>query len=139
MSESSQVVQPLVYVVVLNYRNYAGTIRCVRSLEELHYDNYRIVVMDNGSPNESERALRAAWADHTVVQSGSNLGYAGGNNVGIQLANLKSLDYYLKRYRALALPIRWSIILSAFLYWLPGVVKTATGARALEARIRGTG
>ena len=109
MSESSQVVQLLVYVV------------------------------DNGSPDEPERELRAACADHIVVQSGSDLGYAGGKNVGIQLANLKSLDYYLKRYRALALPIRWSIILSAVLYWLPGVVKTATGARALEARIRGTG
>jgi hypothetical protein len=100
LSESSQVAQPLVYVVVLNYRNYADTIRCVRSLEDLHYDNCRIVVMDYGSPNESVRALRAACADHTVVQSGSNLGYAGGNNVGVQLANLKSLDYYLKSCRS---------------------------------------
>ena len=304
LSQASPHAQPLVFIVVLNYRNYADTIRCVESLEALHYDNYRIVIMDNGSGNESEAELRRAFPQHRVVQTGANLGYAGGNNVGIRqaleadaryvmllnndtvadpdflaalvdyaernaaaglltprivgadgrldpfctrrrpslmeifwndgighwiapvtswrvrhfyqgelegsqpaevevisgasmflrremidevglldegtflfyeefilheklrdtkfqtwivpaarithfnqgsmkqahvapiFANLKSLDFYLQKYRGVAAPLRWLIVSSAFGYFVPGLVKTLTGARALQARLR---
>jgi hypothetical protein len=89
----SPVAQPLVYVVVLNYRNYDDTINCVRTLEAIRYDNYRIVIVDNDSGNESEVELRRAFPHHTLVQSGANLGYAGGNNVGIRVALDEGADY----------------------------------------------
>ena len=73
--------------VILNYRNYADTIECVRSLERTDASDATIYIIDNDSQNGSEEALRDAFGDrHRVMQSGSNLGYAGGNNVGLRAA-----------------------------------------------------
>ncbi len=43
-------------------------------------------MVDNASSDESEAQLRALGPDITVLQSGANLGFAGGNNVGIRWA-----------------------------------------------------
>jgi GT2 family glycosyltransferase len=86
---------PLVYVVVLNYRNYWDTITCVERFEKLHYANYRVVIVDNDSDNESEAELRRLLPKHHFIQSGSNLGYAAGNNVGIRFAQDNGADYVL--------------------------------------------
>ncbi len=78
--------EPLVYVVVLNYRNYTDTIECVRTLKRVSYPNFRIILIENGSDNESERVLRTEFPEIEIVQTGRNLGYSGGNNVGLQRA-----------------------------------------------------
>ena len=77
---------PPIGIVVLNYRNHADTVECVRSLERVDYPDFRIFIVDNDSQNGSEEALREACAAHRVIQSGANLGYARGNNVGIRAA-----------------------------------------------------
>jgi len=78
--------EPPVYVVVLNYRNYGDTIECVHALQRTGYPNLKILLIDNGSDNESERVLRAEFPDLEFVQTGRNLGYSGGNNVGLRRA-----------------------------------------------------
>jgi GT2 family glycosyltransferase len=57
------------------------------------YPNYRIVVIDNDSPDGSEATLRAALPDETIVQRGRNLGYGDGNNLGIEIALADGADY----------------------------------------------
>jgi len=72
--------------VVLNYVNHQETIDCVDSITCLRGDNYRIVVVDNHSPNDSYDVLRKRFAGDariSVLQSGRNGGYSFGNNVGI--------------------------------------------------------
>jgi len=72
--------------VVLNYVNYQETIDCVDSITRLPGDDFRIVVVDNHSPNDSYDLLRERFAGDgriSVVQSGRNGGYSFGNNVGI--------------------------------------------------------
>ena len=76
---------PRVAIVVLNYRNYRDTVECVRSLERMDYPDLEVVIVDNDSPNESERVLRETFPLHTLIQSGANRGYAAGNNVGDEL------------------------------------------------------
>jgi len=74
--------------VVLNYVNHQETIECVDSIRRLPGDNYRIVVVDNGSPNDSYEVLRERFGGDqriSVVQSGRNGGYSFGNNVGIAI------------------------------------------------------
>lgn len=78
------VASPLVYIVILNYRNYSDTIECVRSVEKISYPNFRVVIVDNGSDNDSEEILRTSCPGHVVIQTGRNAGYAAGNNVGIR-------------------------------------------------------
>lgn len=75
--------------VVLNYHNFKDTISCVESLEQETYDNYAIVVVENGSNNESAAVLSERFANDarvTLLISRENLGFARGNNLGIRHA-----------------------------------------------------
>jgi len=87
--------RPLVYIVILNYRNYTDTIECVCSVEAVKYRNYRIIIVDNGSDNESEEILRGEFHKHVFIQTGENRGYAAGNNAGIEYALDAGADYVL--------------------------------------------
>lgn len=74
-------------VVVLNYVNYAETIKCVQSLLNQKSVSCWTVIVENGSNNESAERLREAFAGRetvSVLDTGKNLGYAKGNNLGIQ-------------------------------------------------------
>jgi len=83
---------PLVYIIILNYINYQDTIECIESLKMLNYPNYRVVIVDNASPNKSELILKRRYKeDYIVLQSGENLKYAGGNNFAV--------DYILKKLK----------------------------------------
>jgi GT2 family glycosyltransferase len=57
--------------------------------------NRRILVVDNGSTDGSVAAIRAAFRDVELIETGRNLGYAGGNNVGIERAVAEGADYVL--------------------------------------------
>lgn len=81
-----------VAAVVLNYCREALTVACVRSLEAQR-PALEIVVVDNASPDGSGERLHAAFPSHGFVQSGGNLGYAGGNNRGIAFALDRGAEY----------------------------------------------
>lgn len=86
---------PLVYIVILNYKYYDVTSECIRTVEKIFYPNYRVVIVDNGSGNRSEEILRKKYPHHIFIQTGSNSGYAAGNNVGIKKALNDKADYIL--------------------------------------------
>jgi len=86
---------PKVMLVVLNWNNVPDTLKCLQSLEQLSYPHYTIVVVDNGSSDDSVSRIRAAYPNVEVLETGTNLGYAGGNNVGIRYALGQGADYVL--------------------------------------------
>ena len=69
-------------VVVLNYRGSADTLTCVESLRSGSPEAV-VVVVDNGSGDDILEQVRARWPGVTTLQTGSNLGFAGGMNVGL--------------------------------------------------------
>jgi GT2 family glycosyltransferase len=73
-----------VWAVVLNHRETIDTLRCLGALGKVRFRPLTRLVVDNASGPGEVAWLRSAGA--TVVESGGNLGYAGGNNVGIRLA-----------------------------------------------------
>jgi GT2 family glycosyltransferase len=73
-----------VTAVVLNHREAIDTLRCLGALGKVRYRSLTRLVVDNDSGPGEVAWLRSVGA--TVVESGGNLGYAGGNNVGIRLA-----------------------------------------------------
>lgn len=79
-------VQPAVVIIILNWNNPDVTLECLRSVMALDYpaDCLQVVVVDNGSTDNSVTRLRGAYLDVTLMETGTNLGYAGGNNVGIR-------------------------------------------------------
>ncbi|MGH9812052.1 MAG: glycosyltransferase family 2 protein [Candidatus Acidiferrales bacterium] len=84
---------PRVAVIVLNWNNWAVTAECLESLRRLTYPNARVLLVDNGSSDDSERILREKFSDVEILQTGSNLGYAGGNNAGMRRALELGADY----------------------------------------------
>jgi GT2 family glycosyltransferase len=84
---------PLVAVVVLNWNGWRDTVRCLQSLQQLAYPNYRIIVVDNGSTDDSVDQIRRVAPGAVIVQNGSNLGFAGGSNVGIRCALEDGAEY----------------------------------------------
>jgi GT2 family glycosyltransferase len=77
---------PLVFVVVLNWNRWAVTKDCVSALAGIEYEPKHVVVVDNGSDDPpSATDAREIGADE-FLQTGANLGYAGGNNVGLRRA-----------------------------------------------------
>jgi len=84
---------PLVFIVVLNWNGKDDTMECLGSLQKLVYPNFEIVVVDNGSTDGSEDVIRSSFPAARVIQTGSNLGYAGGNNAGIRFAISHGADY----------------------------------------------
>ena len=81
---------PLVYILLLNYKGVANTLACLDSLCGLDYPNFQIIVIDNASPDDSVAQLKArlqeAPGEFQLIESPSNLGFSGGNNLGIQAA-----------------------------------------------------
>jgi GT2 family glycosyltransferase len=78
---------PLVGIVILNWNGWRDTIDAVTSTRELTYLNHRVYVVDNASTDDSEANLRAWAPELTIIQSGGNLGWSGGNNAGIRAAS----------------------------------------------------
>ena len=85
--------EPLVYILVLNYRAWRDTLLCLKALERLEYPNYRLLVLDNASDNNAVAQLRAAFPQLELIALERNLGFAGGNNVGIRRALAEGADY----------------------------------------------
>lgn len=73
-------------VVVLNWNGRDDTLACLDALEKVADDNVDVVVVDNGSSDDSVSAIKAEFPDIELVETGENLGFAGGNNAGIERA-----------------------------------------------------
>jgi len=86
-------VPPLVSIIVLNWQRPTETLRCLASLKDLVHPRLQIVVVDNGSGDGSQETICQARPDLSVVQTGRNLGFAGGNNIGIRKAMATGADY----------------------------------------------
>lgn len=84
---------PLVVSVVLNWNNYEDTARCLRSLLNLNYRNHTILLVDNGSVDDSADRIGREFPDVDIIYNKDNLGFPGGMNVGIEEALKIEADY----------------------------------------------
>ncbi len=104
-------------IVVLNYKNFEDTIKCLDSLFAITYPDYEIIIVDNDSENDSLNFIAKALSERKesygqfdeatfdtctdvqaktiLFQSPSNRGYAAGNNWGIRIALKRKCDYML--------------------------------------------
>lgn len=88
--------QPSVAIIIVNYNGTEDTIECVKSLNKIGYKNYRIFVIENGSSKTPMIEQIDYLKEHTVyIESHENLGFSGGNNIGIRKAIESDFDYVL--------------------------------------------
>jgi GT2 family glycosyltransferase len=77
---------PFVSIVVLNYNGKKHLQNCINSVLENAYPNFEVVLVDNASTDGSIQPIRNRYgADPKlqIIQSNINLGYSGGNNLGL--------------------------------------------------------
>lgn len=92
---------PLIHCVVLSYNGKELTLDCLHSLFEDTYPNKKIVVVDNHSSDGSASAIRQGFSNQLrddrmkLLETAKNLGFAGGNNLGIRYAMDSEADYIL--------------------------------------------
>ncbi|MFN3345026.1 MAG: glycosyltransferase family 2 protein [Chloroherpetonaceae bacterium] len=103
-------------ILLLNWNGWHDTLECLESLLNLDYPNFKIILCDNGSSDGSIKHF-IAWAqphavshcilsrydaEHTtntvhekliIIENGANLGFAGGNNVGLRFARTQAFEY----------------------------------------------
>ncbi|MBI2057750.1 MAG: glycosyltransferase family 2 protein [Candidatus Yanofskybacteria bacterium] len=105
---------PLVFIVILQYNNSQDTLECLESLKELYpvkspdggtaeqlfdrvnYPNHKVVVVDNASQEAEVNNIKEYARSQVgveLLENKENLGYAGGNNVGIKYALENGADY----------------------------------------------
>jgi GT2 family glycosyltransferase len=78
---------------VLNWNGWADTLPCLASLVEQDYPALRILVVDNGSTDDSVARIRAAFPQITVLEAGANLGFPSGCNLGIRQAMREGAEF----------------------------------------------
>ncbi len=84
---------PIVCAILVNYNGDADTIECLSSLKAQTGIDCRPLVVDNASAPGSVERIRAAHPDTEIIGAGRNLGFAGGNNLGIRRALETGCDF----------------------------------------------
>lgn len=84
---------PRVVCVVVNWNGWQDTVECLNSLQQQDYSELEVIVVDNGSTNDSSRRIQEAHRWVTVVETGRNLGFPSGCNMGTRLALQRNADY----------------------------------------------
>jgi len=77
---------PLVSVISINYNQAQVTCELVASLRRITYPHLEIIVVDNASPSDDPDIIRERFPEVQLLKSARNLGFAGGNNLGIAQA-----------------------------------------------------
>jgi len=86
----------LIDVVLVDYNSTKDTIECVESLKKSLYSIRTIYIVDN-SPEQDEDLYSYAVANEQVIyiKTNDNLGFSGGNNLGIEESLKNNSDYVL--------------------------------------------
>ncbi len=74
-----------IFILILNWNGKADTIECLKSLKHVESPHHTVVI-DNDSTDDSVEAFKQFDPSLTILETGKNLGYAGGNNIGIEYA-----------------------------------------------------
>jgi len=76
--------QPLVSIITVNYNQAHVTCEMLRSVNTLTYPHVEVIVVDNGSTENPVSKIKSVVPSAKVIVSEKNLGFAGGNNLGIK-------------------------------------------------------
>lgn len=85
--------EPLVYVIVVNWNGLQHLQTCLDSLSRQSYANHKVLMVDNGSTDGSPDFVSARYPQIEIIRNGRNLGFAGGNNVGMRFALESGCEY----------------------------------------------
>ncbi len=80
---------PLVSIISVNYNQFEVTFDFLKSLRKITYPNYEVIIVDNASKEDPTKEINKQFPEVKLIISKENLGFAGGNNLGIRTAKGK--------------------------------------------------
>lgn len=86
---------PKLSIILLNLNQEVHTRECIESLQRCSYKNIEIILIDNGSIDGSGERLHKRFPSVVYHRSESNLGFPGGNNIGIRHALEHGSEYIM--------------------------------------------
>lgn len=106
---------PLVNILILNWNGWKDTIECLESVFQLQYPNYRVIVIDNGSSNDSVNKIKK-WADGGIIVNSKHVVYDRKNKPIPYVGYDKSVSeegglIEIERQRVLGTPFRHPLII----------------------------
>jgi GT2 family glycosyltransferase len=93
--EGTAAAGPRIAAVVLTWNGREDTLACLHSLAQASLDTLTTIVVDNGSSDGTEEAVRRGFPSVQLIRSKQNLGFAEGNNLGLRRALQLGADYVL--------------------------------------------
>jgi len=88
--------QPKISIVLVDYNGFKDSLECLESIARINYDNYNVILVDNGSKDNFLDQLKKTAKNFPflkVIESTQNLGFTGGNNLGFNTAYQGNPDY----------------------------------------------
>jgi len=82
---------PKVSIITVNFNGTEVTLELLASLSKVNYPNFEVIVVDNCSTTSTDEIVKQ-YPETIFIQAKANLGFAGGNNLGIKAAKG---EYYL--------------------------------------------
>lgn len=76
--------KPLVSIIIVNWNSKEDLRECLESFPKVKYPNHEIILVDNGSRDDSVEFVKNNFPKIRIVRSNKNLGFAGGNNLGFE-------------------------------------------------------
>jgi GT2 family glycosyltransferase len=86
---------PKVSIIILNWNGKEDTIECLDSCKKITYSNYEIILVDNGSTDGSAEYFKNMYPEIRIIENGTNLGFAEGNNIALRWILANGTDYVL--------------------------------------------
>jgi GT2 family glycosyltransferase len=80
---------PLVSIISINFNQLQVTCDMLDSLTKITYPNYEVIIVDNDSYLDPTERIESNYPHVKLIKSDQNLGFAGGNNLGIRQAKGK--------------------------------------------------
>lgn len=85
--------EPKVCIVILNYYRLNDLIECINSLYKMNYSNYSVIVVDNSCNESYFEIIKNKFSKIDIIKNKKNLGYTGGNNLGIKRGIESGAEY----------------------------------------------
>lgn len=87
-----------VAIIIVNWNGWKDSLECLESLRGVKHPDFSVYMVDNGSADGSQSKLadfKSSTFGYQLIQNSANLGFAGGNNVGIKKALEDGAEFIL--------------------------------------------
>jgi GT2 family glycosyltransferase len=98
---------PKIYLCMLNWNGKQHLEYAIQSILSTEYPTYELVIVDNASTDGSVAYVEQTFPQIKIILNQKNLGWAGGNNVGIRDALQRGFDWIVLINNDILIDPRW--------------------------------